>query len=145
MTYACDAADAGASFLMRNTHALHLVIFYPALLIWTRIYRRWTKREGHSTSERRLLCQQHHTHASCYSPERVVKTDEEKKLLNKVVILVYFAHKKYSRSFIKLRLNHWCHMNYFNDVLTPFLGLERGSCIAVYAESESSQISSKIS
>ncbi len=29
---------------------------------------------------------------------------EEKKLLNKVIILVFFERKKYSRSFIKLRL-----------------------------------------
>ncbi len=29
----------------------------------------------------------------------------------------------YSRSLIKLRLNHRCHMDYFNDVLTTFLGL----------------------
>ncbi len=28
------------------------------------------------------------------------------KLLNKVVILGFLAHKKYSHSFIKLRLNH---------------------------------------
>ncbi len=34
-------------------------------------------------------------------------------------------------------------MDYFNDVLATFLGLERVSCIAVYAGSESSQISSK--
>ncbi len=34
-------------------------------------------------------------------------------------------------------------MDYFNDVLTTFLGLEHGSRIAVYAASESSQISSK--
>ncbi len=73
----------------------------------------------------------------------VVETDlEEKKSLNQVVIFVFFAHKKYSRSFIKLRLNHWCHMDYFNDVLTTFLALERGSTLAVYAGSESSQISS---
>ncbi len=48
---------------------------------------------------------------------------EKKKLLNKV-ILVYFAHKKYTHSFITLLLNHWCHMDYFNDTLTTFLGLE---------------------
>ncbi len=41
--------------------------------------------------------------------------------------------KKYSRSFIKLRLNHSWHMDYFNNVLTTFLDLERGSCVAVYA------------
>ncbi len=43
----------------------------------------------------------------------------------------FFAHKKFSRSFIKLQMNHWCHMDYFNDVLTTFLGLECGSCIAI--------------
>ncbi len=31
-------------------------------------------------------------------------------------------------------------MDYFNDILTTFLGLERVSCIAVYVESESFQI-----
>ncbi len=54
----------------------------------------------------------------------VVENDtEEKELLIKVVIFVFFVHKKYSRIFIKLRLNHWCHMGYFNNVLTMFLGL----------------------
>ncbi len=67
----------------------------------------------------------------------------EKKLLNKVFIFVFFAHKKYSHSFITLRLNHWCHMDYFNNVLTTFLSLKHGSCVAVYAESF--WISSKIS
>ncbi len=43
----------------------------------------------------------------------------------------FLAHKNNSRSFIKLRLNHWCHMDYFNDVLTTFLSLESVSCIAV--------------
>ncbi len=47
---------------------------------------------------------------------------------------------KYSRSFITLRLNHWCHMDCFKDVFTTFLGLECGSCIAVYRGSESSRI-----
>ncbi len=46
----------------------------------------------------------------------------KKKLLNKVIILVFFAHKKYSHSFITSLLNHWCHMNYFNNVITTFLG-----------------------
>ncbi len=36
-------------------------------------------------------------------------------------------------------------MDYFTDVLTTFLGLERVRCVAVYAGSESSRISSKIS
>ncbi len=39
-------------------------------------------------------------------------------LLNKVVIFVLFVHKKYYCGFVELWLNHWCHMDYFNDVLT---------------------------
>ncbi len=52
--------------------------------------------------------------------------------LNKVVILVFFAHKNDSRSFIKLQLDHWCHMDYFNDVLATFLCLDRVRILAVY-------------
>ncbi len=36
-------------------------------------------------------------------------------------------------------------MDYFNDALTTLLGFERGSSIAVYSESESSLVASKIS
>ncbi len=50
-------------------------------------------------------------------------------LLNKFIIFVFFSHKKYSRSFVKLRLNHWCHMDYFNDFLATFL--DCGSILAV--------------
>jgi hypothetical protein len=32
---------------------------------------------------------------------------------------------------VALRLNHWGHMDYFNDVFTTFLGLESGNNIAV--------------
>ncbi len=35
----------------------------------------------------------------------------------------FLCAKMYSRSFIKLQLNHWCHMDCFTDVLTTFLGL----------------------
>ncbi len=55
-------------------------------------------------------------------------------MLNKVVILVFFAHKNYSRSFVKLRLNRWCHMNYFTDVLATFLDLDRVRILAVYGK-----------
>ncbi len=67
------------------------------------------------------------------------------KLLNKVIIFVFFAHKKYSRSFVKLRLNHWCHMDYCNDVLAMFLSLDLVRILAVYGGSESSRSASKIS
>ncbi len=52
-------------------------------------------------------------------------------LLNKVVIFVFFAYKKYSRSFITLQLNHWWQMDNFNDVFHTFLGLDSANCLAV--------------
>ncbi len=64
---------------------------------------------------------------------------------NKVIIFVFFAHKKFSRSFVKLQLNPWCHMDYFTDVLATFLDLDRDSSLAVYERSERSRISYKIS
>jgi len=39
-----------------------------------------------------------------------VEPEEEKILLNKVVIFV-FVHQKYSRRFIKLRFNHCSHVD----------------------------------
>ncbi len=54
------------------------------------------------------------------------------KWLNKVIIFVFYVHKKYSRSFINLWLNHWCHMDYFIDVLTTFLCVDRVRILAVY-------------
>ncbi len=39
-------------------------------------------------------------------------------------------------AFWHIKLNHWCHMDYFNDVLTMFLGLEHVSYVAVYAGSQ---------
>ncbi len=47
--------------------------------------------------------------------------------LLKVIIFVFFEQKKYSLSFLTLQLNHQCHMDYFNNVLTTFMGLEQGS------------------
>ncbi len=40
----------------------------------------------------------------------------------------------YSCSFIKLSLKHWCHIDYFNDVFTTFLGLEHVSCIPIQGQ-----------
>ncbi len=52
-------------------------------------------------------------------------TLQEEELLNKVVIFVFFAHKMYSRNFVKLCFWAWEHFSY----------------IAAYGGSESSQIS----
>ncbi len=53
------------------------------------------------------------------------------KLLNKVIIFIFFAYKKYSRRFIKFRLNHWWQMDYFGDVFHTFLGLDSAIYLAV--------------
>ncbi len=58
-------------------------------------------------------------------------------------LFLFSLRTKYSRSFINLRLNHWCHMDYFNNVLTTCLGLECGSCVAV-AGSKSSHVMKNI-
>ncbi len=42
----------------------------------------------------------------------------------------FFAYKKYSRSFITLRLNHWWQMDYSDDVFYTFLGLDGVNCLA---------------
>ncbi len=129
-THACSAADAGTAFWRRTwmrctlftsktMHAVHKSVFVNMSEDFN---RGWLAIFLPSLT---------------YSNQNIqAMITEEKKLSNKVVIFVLFAHKKYSRSFIKLRLNPWCHMDYFNDVFTTFLGLEG---------SESSQISSKIS
>ncbi len=55
------------------------------------------------------------------------------------------VRKEKKKTLFNKLLKHWCHVDYFKDVLTTFLGLERGSSLAVYAGSEGSRISSKIS
>ncbi len=80
-----------------------------------------------------------HTHAPWFSHKHTSKTEtEEKKLLNNTLLLL-FRTKRYFCSFIKLKLNHCCHMECFNVVLNTFLGLEQGSSVVVYAGSESTQ------
>ncbi len=69
---------------------------------------------------------------------------EEKKLVNKV-ITIFFVHKKYSRSFITLQLNHWCHMDYFNDVILPFWALNISVALLSMEGQKALGISSKIS
>ncbi len=59
-------------------------------------------------------------------------------LLNKIIIVVFFAYKKYSRSLVILRLNvTW--------IIFPisFLDVDRVNYIAVHGGSESSQNASK--
>ncbi len=69
-----------------------------------------------------------------YCIECTLKTDMEEKSL----FLFSLCTKSIIVAFIKLGLNHWCHMDYINDVLT--MGLDCDSCVAVYVGSESSWI-----
>ncbi len=111
-------------------------IFCPAFLIWTRIYTQWTKRDGRSMSAAP-------PHISHFILMNTHQDMEEKKLLNTFVIFVFFGLKKYSCSFIKLQLSHWCHMTVLTMSLLPFWALNVPSCVAVYRGSESSRIWSK--
>ncbi len=79
-------------------------------------YKQGTAHPG-STSEHQLLRQQHHTRVTVLSLTRGKDWHRREEIVE-VVVFVFFTHKKYSRSFIKLRLNNWCHMDHFNDVLT---------------------------
>ncbi len=66
-----------------------------------------------------------------YSPKwRQGEAEETKNCWIKSFL--FSLRTKYSRSFVKLGLNHWSHMNYFNDVLVPFLSLDRVRILAVY-------------
>ncbi len=81
----------------------------------------------HSVDSTRILNVYSADYVDCflgYSPKwhKTVTRGEENCWIN-YVIIVFFAFKKYSHSFIKLQLNHWCHMDYFTDVLATFLGL----------------------
>jgi len=63
--------------------------------------------------------------------------------------LFVFGHKKYSRRLINLRLSHWSHLEYFNDVFNDFsrpasFNSSRSLWNSMQ-EWSSSQISSKIS
>ncbi len=55
------------------------------------------------------------------------------KIVNHLLItfLFFFPYKKYSRSFIMLRLNHWWQMEYSDHVFYTFLGLDSVNCLAV--------------
>ncbi len=64
---------------------------------------------------------------SWYSCECTMGTDTEEKNCWIKSLLLFSLRSK------KLLLSHWWQMDNCNNVLTTFLGLECGSCIAVYA------------
>ncbi len=57
--------------------------------------------------------------------------DRETNCWINVIISIFFAYKKYSRRFIKFRLNHWWQMDYFEDVFYTFLCLDSVIYLAV--------------
>ncbi len=50
------------------------------------------------------------------------------KLLNEAIIFFFF----WAQNIFSFKNYGWSHMDYFNNVLTTFLGLERGGYLAVY-------------
>ncbi len=106
------------------------------------LFTLWSKRKQHI----RVRCYWHRTAYAVYvcdTPQNnAIGWHGGDELLNKVIIFVFFAHKKYSCSFVKLWLNHLCHMDYFTDVLATFLSLDRVRILAVYGGSESSRSAS---
>ncbi len=77
----------------------------------------------------RLLWSDEHTF--CSPKWRYIDTDRETNCWINVIISIFFAYKKYSRRFIKFRLNHWWQMDYFEDVFYTFLGLDSVIYLAV--------------
>ncbi len=47
------------------------------------------------------------------------------------VIFIFFAYKKYSRRFIKFRLNHWWQIDYSEDAFHTFMDLDSAIYYAV--------------
>ena len=52
--------------------------------------------------------------------------------IKSLFLLLFFAHKKYSRRFINLRLSHCSHLDYINDVFNTFSGPESYNALEAY-------------
>ncbi len=86
----------------------------------------WTKTAypcGAADTELRTLLA-----SSGYSPKWSYADAEETNCWIKSLFF-FFAYKKYYRSFITLRLNHWWQMDYSDDVFYTFLGLDSVNCL----------------
>ncbi len=89
-------------------------------------YLIWTKTAypcGAADTELRTLLA-----SSGYSPKWSYADAEETNCWIKSFFF-FFAYKKYYRSFITLRLNHWWQMDYSDDVFYTFLGLDSVNCL----------------
>ncbi len=54
-----------------------------------------------------------HMHVSCYSREYAAETYTEEKNYWIKLLILFSLCTKYSRSFINVRLKHWCHYPYY--------------------------------
>ncbi len=86
--------------------------------------------------QRLLYCVSSSTRIRCFHSDHSVN--------NVSAFFCFLCAQKIFSYLHKLRMNHWCHMDYFNDLLATFLDLDRGRILAVYAGSENTQNSSKI-
>ncbi len=101
----------------------------PSFIIGTQIKIFLMKSESFLTLHRQQRCLLNHNfmkiiiYVNTFCAQRKQKLRLIQQFWNKVFIFVFFVHKKYSCRFVKLRLNHWWHMDYFTNILTTFLGL----------------------
>ncbi len=61
----------------------------------------------------------------------VISRETERRRIVEKKIYIFFAYKKISRRFIKLRLNHWWQMHYPGDAFHSFLNLDSVIYLAV--------------
>ena len=78
----------------------------------------------------------YNTDALAYSVtlRELIQRPTQKKMNSwiKSLFLFVFAHKKYSCRLINLRLSHYSHLDYFNDVFTNFSGMADIDFLAAY-------------
>ncbi len=86
----------------------------------------------------------HLTQNSIHGLRSVYTLQNGARVMQRSRISFFFAYKKYSRSFVELRLNPWCHMGNFT-VLPAFWTLIVVITLLSMGGSESSQNALKIS
>ncbi len=72
-----------------------------------------------------VLCQLRHA-------DTLFSFKSKRKWRKQRIYVTQLTKKKYFRSFVKLQLNPWYHMDYFTDLLATFLNVDRVNHIAVY-------------
>ncbi len=102
--------------------------FVSSASVWHHTDNLHCFRSNQSVENVSVRCGWHRTaHAICVQrilSKMKLRWHRGDELLNKVVIFIFFAYKKYPRPFIKFILNHWWQMDYFDDAFHSFLCLD---------------------